>query len=447
MPEDTLEIIAPWRLDEHAEIILTVGEKSLLGSKRHIVRFDIYPVHAPSHPERHHGFWDIPMERLRRETTVLTLKNERIYLNRGLLTSSYGAVWRGTLPLSGTCFLTVSVLDISSDPAQTLFTKSSAHLLPDTDGLPLLRATLYVTRRCNLKCDLCWREFFQTRDNIDTPSEVIDAVIAASHQLVSVQLHGDGEPLLNPDLPHILTAFRRTMPSTSKVGLITNGMLLSRTIARDLVDRGLNWLSISIDGATKGTTEDIRRGSNFETIVENVRHAVEYGKRVRPGDIQFTMVFTMRESNIHELPALARLAGNLGVDNVVVGALVVYDTGEFRVVPADVLEQVYKEARHVASELGVGLTLQSPGPFSQPRCHFLQELFVHVSGDVATCAFRKPGIPERPMHIVGNVKQTPLLEIWEGQRSKELRRKVMAGDFPEGCATCGLKVWGCPTPV
>ena len=231
MPDDTLEVVAPWRLDEHAEIILTVREKSLLGSRRHLVRFDIYPIHAPSHPERHHGFWDIPMESLQRERTVLTLKNERIYLRQGpAYPQVIGPVWRGALPLAGTCFLTVSVLDVGSDPARTLFTASSAHLLPDTDSLPLLRATLFVTRRCNLKCDLCWREFFQTRDYVDTPSNVIDAVVEASPQLTSVLLHGDGEPLLNPDLPHILTAFKRAMPSAGKVGILTNGMLLDQKL-------------------------------------------------------------------------------------------------------------------------------------------------------------------------------------------------------------------------
>jgi MoaA/NifB/PqqE/SkfB family radical SAM enzyme len=447
MPSDILEIVAPWRLNEQSEIILTVRDKSLLGSKRHIVRFDIYPIHAPSHPERHYGFWDIPMRRLQRERTVLTLKNERIYLHRGLFPSSYEAVWRGALPLAGTCFLTVSVLDISSDPAQTLFTKSSAHLLPDTDNLPLLRATLYITRRCNLKCDLCWREFFQTRDYVDTPSSVIDSVLEVSPQLTSVLLHGDGEPLLNPDLPHILTAFRRTISSTGKIGLHTNGMLLDQKLAPDLIDRGVDWLSISMDGATKSTFESIRRGSHFETIVENVRDTVNYGKKNRPGEVQFTILFTARESNIRELPGLVRLAGDLGIDNVVVGGLILYDTGEFRVVPLEVLEPVYREARRVGSELGVNLTLQSPRPFGQPRCHFLQEMFVHVSGDVTICSFRKPGKPEEPMHILGNVTQTPLLEIWNSAGCKELRSMVMTGAFPEGCATCGFKVWGCPMPV
>ena len=218
-------------------------------------------------------------------------------------------------------------------------------------------------------------------------------------------------------------------------------------MAPDLIDRGVNWLSISMDGATKSTFESIRRGSRFETVVENTRNAVNYGKKNRPGQVQFTILFTMRESNIHELPDLVRLAGDLGVDNVVVGGLIVYDTGEFRVVSADVLEPVYQEARHVGSELGVSLSLQSPRPLRQPHCHFLQEMFVHVSGDVTTCSFRKAGKPEEPVHIHGNVTQAPLLEIWNSPRCRELRRKVMSGDFPEGCATCGFKVWGCPTPV
>ena len=447
MGEAAYEVTAPWRLDERAEIILTVREKSLLGSAFHVARFDMYPVHAPSHPERHHGYWDIPMEHVRKERTVLTLKKGKLCLDMPFPPLSFPPVWRGDLPFSGTCILTASILDMASEPVQTLWTRSSVHLLPKSQDLPLVRATLYITRRCHLRCDLCWREFFKGGEDIDTPAEVIDAVVAESPRLASVLLHGDGEPLLNPRLPDIVATLKRTMSSKGKVGLQTNGMLLNRNMARDLMDRGLDWLSVSIDGAKKATVEGIRRGSRFDMIVENLRYAVQYARRARSGDIQFTIQFTMRESNIRELPALVRLAGGLGVDNVSAALLISYDTGEFCAVPARVLDQVYEEARSVGREQNVRLVVQTPRPFEDQRCHFLQEAYIHVSGDVAICCFRKPGNPERPQHIFGNVKDTPLSTIWSSPGCREFRRALVDGAFPQGCDVCGFKVWGCPTPV
>ena len=271
------------------------------------------------------------MRQILYETIVLSWEQENVRMKSPASTVSIPPTWRGALPLSGPCMMTVSILDIASDPARTLFVKSSLHLLSDADNFPFERMSLYVTRRCNLQCDGCWRESFQTGDIVDTPSEVIDAVVEAAPLFQSVLLHGDGEPLMNPNLPGILTRVKNRLSSTAGVGICTSGMLLDRDKARDLVDRGLNWLEISMDGATKPTMERIRRGSNFETVVENVRHVVEYGKRTRPGDTQFTIHFTYREENVHEIPALMRLACSLGVDNVTVEPLRNYETGEFLV--------------------------------------------------------------------------------------------------------------------
>jgi hypothetical protein len=31
-------------------------------------------------------------------------------------------------------------------------------------------------------------------------------------------------------------------------------------------------------------------------------------------------------------------------------------------------------------------------------------------------------------------------------RVRNFRRRIMAGDFPEGCASCGFKLWGSSIP-
>ena len=55
MAEDAFEISIPRRINDDAEVVVTFHDRSLLGSRHHVLRFDVYPVHAPSHPQRHHG--------------------------------------------------------------------------------------------------------------------------------------------------------------------------------------------------------------------------------------------------------------------------------------------------------------------------------------------------------------------------------------------------------
>jgi hypothetical protein len=60
MDNSRFTVTAPWQIDDQTEIILAVLNTSLLGSRRHFLVFDLYPEHAPSHPERHLECWELP---------------------------------------------------------------------------------------------------------------------------------------------------------------------------------------------------------------------------------------------------------------------------------------------------------------------------------------------------------------------------------------------------
>jgi radical SAM protein with 4Fe4S-binding SPASM domain len=448
MKDKAFDVSAPWRLDHRTEITVIVHDSSLLGSPNHILRFDLYPTQIPSHPERHHGYWDVPMKKVRAKCARVRLM-DRPFILKGILSSKrLSPTWRGTLPMSGPAVLTVSVLDIASQPVRTIQDSSCQHLLTyDTDLFSLERATLQVTRRCNLRCRSCRRQIQRSRDSSHMPQEVVDAVVSASPHLTAVEINADGEPLLNPSVLDVLTRLKNNMPGYGKVGLLTNGMLLNQKTASELIDHGLDWLAVSIDGATKETMEAIRRGSRFERIVENVAFAVEYGRRRDPNSIDFCIQFTIHEENVHEIPAMVSLAGKLGVCNLSLGHLIKFDTGEFQPVARSVLEPLLEEAKQIGIQCGVVLKAHSPEPLRDRQCPFLDGVHIHVSGDVSPCGFRKPGQPEGPNYSLGNIKEKPLLEIWDSRPATELRRRLAAGDFPPHCEPCCFSRWGCTVRV
>lgn len=88
-----------------------------------------------------------------------------------------------------------------------------------------------------------------------TFKELVDAV----PRLERLTLQGLGEPLLAPDLFHMLEyAAERGI----RAGFNTNGTLLTRPISERLVALGVDWLHVSLDGATAETYEGIRDGSD-----------------------------------------------------------------------------------------------------------------------------------------------------------------------------------------
>lgn len=127
-----------------------------------------------------------------------------------------------------------------------------------------------------------------------------------------------GEPLLYKHFDDIIDLCAEF---GVRMNLTTNGTFPSRG-AREWAKRIVPVTSdtkISFNGATAATQEAIMIGSDWETIIENVRvfvaerdaHAAGGGNYCR-----VTFQTTFLESNVAELPAMVRLAASLGVDRV-----------------------------------------------------------------------------------------------------------------------------------
>ena len=447
MTDRMFDLSAPWKIDDDAEMILTVNDKRVPGSRRYFIRFDLYPLHSPSHPDRHHGFWDVPMKRIRKSPVRISFNGDKIRIEDEAKAEDFPAVWRSGLPITGACTLTVSILDRWRIPVRTAATQSYRLLFLGAADIPLAAVLLHVTTRCNASCHMCRRESFADTEQMDADPKVIDAVIDQAPQLKAVILQGDGEPLLNPHLPEIATRLKTRMPATGKVGLYSNGMLFDEQTSRKFIDLGVDWFTISMDGARKSTQERIRRGCRFDTVVTHVARAVKYAGKFGAERPQLNLQFTIREDNVDEIPEFVRLAANLGVDNVIFGHLQDYSAGEFLVIGEDRLGPLYREATEAAEKLGVTVSGMPVRELNPPRCPHLDDLFVYATGETSPCRARRPGSPEAPAIVLGNVKEKSLPEIWSGHEARQLRKRLISDVFSQACRSCQLTLWGAHLPL
>jgi MoaA/NifB/PqqE/SkfB family radical SAM enzyme len=88
--------------------------------------------------------------------------------------------------------------------------------------------------------------------------------------LEKISLVGAGEPLLNSELFDMIDYCK---VKKIRVGFATNGMLMSEKTSEKIISSGLNWLNISMDGATKDTYEKIRKGADFNLLINNISMA------------------------------------------------------------------------------------------------------------------------------------------------------------------------------
>jgi len=163
-----------------------------------------------------------------------------------------------------------------------------------------------VTKGCNLRCIHCRATATELSSPTDLPTRtalnIIDQISTAANPILVLS---GGEPLYRSD---IFQLARYGTDKGLRVALATNGTLVTKDVARMIVDAGVRRVSISLDGAD-ALTHDSFRGipGAFEAAVRGLQNLKALGMSV-----QINM--TIARHNAHQLPDVLQLARNLGAD-------------------------------------------------------------------------------------------------------------------------------------
>src|SRR5437868_15080099 len=163
-----------------------------------------------------------------------------------------------------------------------------------------------VTKGCNLRCMHCRATATQLSSPTDLSTSkalgIIDQIAATCAPILVLS---GGEPLYRSD---IFQLARYATDKNLRVALATNGTLVTKEVARMIVDAGVKRVSISLDGAD-AVTHDSFRGipGAFEAAVYGLRNLKALGMSV-----QINM--TIARHNAHQLPQVFELAKTLGAD-------------------------------------------------------------------------------------------------------------------------------------
>lgn len=434
------DVSTQWLMGANPEFTLRIKDKKLIGSGKHFIRFDFYPLFAPSHFKRHHGFWDLPLNNIKRERTKLILDRGELVVKEMWRQVRLKPVWKGNIPFRGYCMLHVSLWDSSQTPPEQKAIKSSPHLiLPDNRELPLEQAYLPVTQFCNINCVTCRRSVRRDLVRCHVSTEVLDPILEASQDLCTVHTQGTGEPLMNDNIYAILGELKKRMPEQSTRGTCTNAMLLHKEKVRRLFDTGIDYLYFSVDGATKQTSEAIRPGSNFGEVVKNISYCTQYRSVSGRSKPLLMMNFVIVENNYREIPSYVGLAGSMGVDSIRFNHFVDFGTGQCRPLDEKILSPLFHEAESEAEKYGLKLVLPSFHRTKDCGCKFLQTAIVLISGEVIPCCRMHPFKSLQPLRTFGSIKDQSLMDIWNRDDYREFRYRVLMGDSPEECLKCDFK--------
>jgi radical SAM protein with 4Fe4S-binding SPASM domain len=432
-----LSVEFPWSPVGGAGIGVAFEDPGLAGSDHHFLRFDFYPLWSPSHPERHLAYFDLPLCRVGGPKLRATLTHGVLVVSDATSSHVVDPVWRGSLPLAGYCRLTVSLWSTEGEvPIQIESIISEPMTLPSEANAPLERIMAAVTQRCNLTCPMCTRQRGADLDQGDILDEVLAALLDAAPHAVYVGLQGLGEPLMHHGLAGMVRAFRARLPSVGRIALTTNGTLLTRDRSAQLFAEGLNSITISVDGATKTTYEVRRTGADFDRVVRNIAAAASCARVGNCDDAWVGANYVMDPGNLAEVPAFVRLAASLGLCAVSFFHGRIYPNMELTPLDAEILARRRGEALQIGRETGVTVRFSSSWPTMPQRCPFTTTAHVWLGGEVVPCDRMEPPGEPWPTRIFGNVRQQPLIEIWNRPEFQAFRHGKLSGNLPGECRDC-----------
>ena len=170
---------------------------------------------------------------------------------------------------------------------------------------------------CNLRCPLCPTGYHglqrpQALMRLSTFQAILEKIRPYA---VEVILHNWGEPALNPQITDIVRAAREAGVGTtisSNLNLVHRG----DEFLHELVESGLDHLTISIDGTTQEVYEAYRRNGDLAHVFHNLRELIRYRNEVRSRTPLIEWQYLVMKHNEHQMEDARRLACEMGVDRL-----------------------------------------------------------------------------------------------------------------------------------
>ncbi len=313
----------------------------------------------------------------------------------------------------------------------------------------------YATEGCNLRCVSC---SYRT----PPPGELSLPEIrelAASLRRLGLQhiVFSGGEPLMRRDFPEICSFFEgKEIHQT----LLTNGLLLEKRLHE--VEQYLDEIIVSLDGPSPSVHDAIRGAESFERILRGVEAAVRRGPSV-----SVAIRTVVQKRNFRTLPAMVRLAKNLGVTRIsFLAADVLSESfGRARLGPAAPQEEITlteaetDELRTVVAEMAEDFADDINRGFiseSEARLHDLVLYYQAIRGNAAfprhpcnapmvSAVITSTGALQPCFFLpaYGNIREGDLGESLNGDGIRATRRAVR-NMKPDRCKTCVCSLYVSP---
>lgn len=264
----------------------------------------------------------------------------------------------------------------------------------------ITEASIDLSTICQLRCVECSTSKGITHSGIigkgQLSYENFVKFIDNNSQINRIEMSNWGEIFLNRDILRIMEyAFNHNVILYCGNG--TNFNYVPDSVLEGLVKYQVEYLNLSIDGASQETYEIYRKGGNFNQVIQNIERLNFYKFKYNSVYPKLSWQFVIFGHNEHELPQVKELCTKY---NMAFNPKLNYST--FSPV---------KDKDFVRRESGLGVAdrteyKQKNGiEYKSPCYHCFSSPQINWNGDILGCSVNK-------WRVLGNVQESSLSE-WE----------------------------------
>lgn len=287
---------------------------------------------------------------------------------------------------------------------------------------------------CNHRCVFCAVDYVGYQpDFLDKETILRDIRQMSMRGLKSVVCSGEGEPLLNRDMPDIANGIRACGVD---VAMSTNGVLFTRDRAEACL-KAFTWIRFSVAGMEENSYDSLQRGKpgDLGKVKENLAEAV---KIKRDGRLNTTLGVQclLLPDNLAQLPDMARQLKEIGVDYLTIKPYSqhLHSENRFEINYNDMLDAEKEVKQYVSEDFAVYFRANAMKKMHQEKsysqCYGLPFMtHIDAKGNVWPCVAHI-GTKE---FCYGNIYESTFQELWEGQRHQQVVRRLNELDINQVC--------------
>jgi radical SAM protein with 4Fe4S-binding SPASM domain len=332
------------------------------------------------------------------------------------------------------------------------------------------RATLIITNWCNLDCLFC-RGRFRPREKkfykyeLSTKEWVRVAKEGLALGIKEWDITG-GEPLAKSGIVVSIINLIKKADINTKVTLITNGTLLHKKVAENLVRAKCDVIEVGIDGPN-AKIHDFLRGKkgSFKRAINAIKFLSKTKKKLKEDKPFIILKTVLNAKNCEKLDELVFLTSSVGADCFKITPMRIYDEnvelinktklrmnerqrkkiyenwGRIEEIGKKLNIKIEKEFSFGKEEVSTtmpfkGEVIKKLEPSFLPFCYIpFYSLVIDGKGNVGPCS----SIPPTEFVDVPNIREESLKKIWYGNFFNSVRKCLLSGKpMSEKCKNCGL---------